>query len=317
MKYFSYLLFPLFFLLLGQPAEHSKIISCAPTRYEFRATITSVQSGNWSDPATWGGRVPVVADAPVISQGHTVFVDADASIAGMQVTGILMFDPTRSATLTSTKNIIVTGLLEMLSPKPEIFQTIRFTGINENNFAGGGMDPVATDVGLWVMGVGRLHLQGADKTSWTNSAGAIAAGATTITVNHAIGWRAGDEVEITATSAGATNFEMRVIKTISTGLATIINDTLKIAPYNISLTAGATAHPVINSRWAAEVGNLTRNVRIEGTAAGRSHVFIRSTSPQYIRNVAFRYLGPRKDQNGDKITDLILGRYGSPLSPLR
>jgi hypothetical protein len=56
---------------------------------------------------------------------------------------------------------------------------------------------------------------------------------------------------------------------------------------------------------AAEVLNLTRNVRIEGTPGGRSHVFIRNDVPTIhtIRDVALRYLGPRKGKKK------VLGRY--------
>jgi hypothetical protein len=298
MKFFVYLLFPLFVLQLNTVKHPDLTVkSCGPATYAFRATITSVQSGNWSDPATWGGRAPAAGDAPTISAGHTVFADIDAAVAGMQITGILMFDPSTSVTITSTKNILVAGLLEMLSPRPAVIQTIRFVGVNENSFVGGGMDPVATDVGIWVTGAGRLHLQGADKTSWSNSADAIGSGATTITVNDAAGWQPGDELIISPTLAGSQQADNVTVNSIN-GL-------------NVGLKKGVSStHPLINNRWTAEVGNLTRNVRIEGTAAGRSHVFIRSTSPQYIRNVAFRYLGSRKDQNGDNIKDLVLGRYG-------
>jgi hypothetical protein len=183
----------------------------------------------------------------------------------------------------------------MTPANPAYIHLLRFTGINENNIVGGGMDPVASDIGLWVMGAGRLQLQGADKTSWTNAAGAITAGAT-VNVNDAAGWLPGDSVIITATADGATNYDTRSIKAISGN--------------TIALSTAATVHPVINNQWTAEVGNLTRNVRIEGTATGKSHVFIRSTQPQVIKNVQFRYLGPRKDQDKDKISDLILGRYG-------
>jgi hypothetical protein len=55
----------------------------------------------------------------------------------------------------------------------------------------------------------------------------------------------------------------------------------------------------VADRWGAEVLNLTRNLRIEGEAEGRSHVFIRSTSPQTIRFVALRHMGPSE----------VLGRY--------
>ena len=45
--------------------------------------------------------------------------------------------------------------------------------------------------------------------------------------------------------------------------------------------------------WTAEVLNLTRNVRIEGTETGKSHVFIKSNVPHNIKNVGFRFLGPK------------------------
>lgn len=299
MKFLGYLLFPLFALLLNsRPA--SNVIRCAPAAtYSIRATITSVKSGSWSDPSTWGGRILSAGDAPVISAGHTVFADADATIAGMQVAGMLFFEPSKSVTIQSTKNILVTGLLQMTPANPSIIQLIRFTGINENNFAGGGMDPVNSDIGLWVTGAGRLRLEGADKTSWTNVNGFIPAGSAGFAVNDASGWHSGDEIIVTATGVGATNHEARVLKSIDQYHSNVVY-----------VTSALTSHPVINNQWSAEVGNLTRNVRIEGTATGRSHVFIRSASRQLIKNVAFRYLGPRKDQDGDNIKDLILGRYG-------
>ncbi len=303
MKLFCYLLFPLFALLVNPAKPPTTLISCGPTIagppvFTFIAdvAINSVQSGNWSDPATWGGRVPSANETPIINAGHTVFANVDASVTGMKVAGILFFEPSKSVLIQSTKNILVTGLLQMTPVSASIIQYIKFTDINENNFAGGGMDPVPGDIGLWVMGAGRLQLLGADKTSWTNATGAIATGATSITVKDASGWRTGDEVIITATSAGATNFDARIVKSITGN--------------TITVNTGATSHPLINNQWTAEVGNLTRNVRIEGTATGKSHIFIRSTSRQLIKNVAFRYLGPRKDQDGDRIKDLVLGRYG-------
>jgi hypothetical protein len=306
MKYFLYLLAPILALFLNDHGIVKRVtISCAPANYQFRATIASVQSGNWSDPATWSGRMPTAGDAITISAGHTVFADTDAAVAGMQINGSLWFQPTKSVTIVSTQNILVNGLLQMTPGDPSFVHLLRFTGINENNVVGGGMDPVSTDVGLWVMGAGRLQLQGADKTAWTNAFGSIAAG-TTVNVNDAFGWLPGDEIIITPTAAAATNYDLRTIK--SKTLSSAGADALE--SYSLIVNSTATAHPVINNRWTAEVGNLTRNVRIEGTASGKSHIFIRSSQSQVIKNVAFRYLGPRKDQNGDKIKDLILGRYG-------
>jgi len=61
--------------------------------------------------------------------------------------------------------------------------------------------------------------------------------------------------------------------------------------------------------WTAEVANLTRNVRIEGSTDGRAHIFIRSTKPQSVRFVEGRYLGPRKLQSSSRRPQLVLGRY--------
>jgi len=283
-------------MVVGASRPPERVISCGPGMNSFNASISSVRSGNWSDPATWGGRLPGVNDAPVIAAGYTVILDKDVVVSGMQVAGKLIFDPTRSVAIHSSKNILVTGLLEMKTAKPANAHTLQFTGINENNFVGGGMDMLNSDIGLWVMQSGQLQLQGQTKTSWTNATGAIAAGATTITVKNASGWLVGDELVISPTAYNARNVDVRTI--------TAIKDN------TISLNAAATAHPVINNLWTAEVGNLSRNVRIEGTAAGKSHIFIRSTVPQSIQHVAFRYLGPRKDLGGSYTKEQVQGRYG-------
>jgi hypothetical protein len=57
----------------------------------------------------------------------------------------------------------------------------------------------------------------------------------------------------------------------------------------------------------AEVLNLTRNVRIEGTPQGRAHVFVRSSRPQSIRQAAIRHMGPRKP--ADEFSEFVVGRY--------
>jgi len=57
------------------------------------ATITSAQSGNWGDVATWvGGAVPVDGDAVIIAEGHAILMNVDQSafvtgIDGLTITG--------------------------------------------------------------------------------------------------------------------------------------------------------------------------------------------------------------------------------------
>jgi len=44
------------------------------------ATRTSVQSGPWSDAATWGAAAPGVGDLAVITGGHSVWIDGDITV---------------------------------------------------------------------------------------------------------------------------------------------------------------------------------------------------------------------------------------------
>ena len=284
----------------------AKTIECAPRQtFALLGTISTVQSGNWSNPATWGGKLPGPSDTPLISSGHTVTYDmATASYAGVSVSSgaTLEFDSSRSATLQTSGNVVVEGKLAMRPSNVSIIHLLQFINIDETRFVGGGMDPIATDVGLWVMGSGLLDLIGASKTAFVRASGNIAAGATSIPLNAApSGWQVGDNITIAptqSTTAGAaylTGFEDRTISSISGS--------------SLTINAGAVrVHPQINNQWTAEIINLTRNVRIEGTASGRTHIFIRSAVPQNIQNIQIRYAGPR--QKNGSVTEFVLGRYG-------
>jgi len=158
-------------------------------------------------------------------------------------------------------NAVVHGTLTM---RPG--DTLRFVGINDHNFVGGGMDPLDSDVGLWVMGAGVLDAQGTPKTAWTR------------TPSTATGWKTGDELWITPTAPG--DLTCRPFK---------MGDNVPRAYANVP---------------AAEVFNTARDVSIEGTSSGRSHVFIRSTSKQIIDHVQLNHMGP-SDEDGDG----VLGRW--------
>jgi PA14 domain/G8 domain len=285
-----------------------KPLSCAPTKeMAIYGTLTTAQSGNWSNPATWGGKVPEAADIPVIANGHIVTFDLEtATISGMNINvgGTLKFDPTKSTTLQSSRNILLEGNLIMRPDTVSVVQTMRFININEDNFIGAGMEMLEPDIGLWVMTDGQMDLLGHQKTSWTRAKGAITAGATTVELEHApVGWNVGDELTIAPTEpptvgdAFLLGFDDHSIMGVSGATVTLNSGTLR-------------AHPKVNNQWTAEVLNLTRNVRIEGTEVGNSHIFIRSTKPQYIKYIALRFMGPRKDKNADGVKDKVSGRYG-------
>ena len=72
------------------------------------AQVRSVRSGNWSDAATWGGKIPANTDKALIDNDHTVLYDLElTTVNGIEVNGTLQFDPNKTVTLQSSKNVHV------------------------------------------------------------------------------------------------------------------------------------------------------------------------------------------------------------------
>lgn len=257
----------------------------------------SARSGAWSDAATWAdGEAPGPGDEIVIVAGHEVSLDVDALVDGMTLDGTLRFAPDRSVSLGSSANIVATGLLEMIPADGETTHVLEFLGVDESQFVGGGVQPIEEDVGLWVMGSGQLNLRGAERRGWTRLAEPAPSGETRFAVEDATGWRVGDEIVITPTGApqagsDAANtwdgFFHSVIEAVEGNTITLANESSQ-------------AYELVAGRYLAEVMNLTRNVIIQGTSAGRSHVFIHTNElPHFIQWVSLDRLG---------VTD-ALGRY--------
>jgi hypothetical protein len=263
------------------------------------------RTGRWSDPSTWDGASPRSGDRVVIRGRVVLDQDRDVAELVIQSDGELIFSPSKSVTLSSEGNVVVNGVLTMRPSRPRIRHTLVFPSVDESAFVGGGMDVLASDVGLWVMGAGRLNLAGASRTPWVRAAGSIGAGDNEIRLASApTGWRPGDTVVITPTvpptqEGHSLAYDTGVIAAIHGMTITLARQTTHDHPA-VEIGPG----PAIG----AEVLNLTRNVRIQGTRKGRAHVFIRSTSPQAVRGTALRFMGPRHGVTGS--STFVLGRYG-------
>jgi hypothetical protein len=171
------------------------------------------------------------------------------------------FDPDVSTTVTVSGNVVVEGTLEMKPSSGAVEHVLRFEGVDESAFVGGGLDPVETDVGLWVVGDGRLIVEGEEKTAWG--------------YEYDPAWE-GDEVVAAPNTPG---------------------DYMTFEPVN-------STPPVNELGYPTELLNLTRNVRIEGTPEGYTHVLIRSTRPQTIRYAQLRWVAPGFGETH------TTGRYG-------
>jgi hypothetical protein len=317
---------------MGLLAVIAMVLWCAVAAAADRR---SVQSGKWSDPATWSaGGIPGAADAVTITAGDTVIYDLAAGrVAGVRVEAgaTLLFDPGMDATLETSANVITLGTLRLRPQAPDgaahrsssddwapyFVHTLRFVEVDETRFVGGGMDPVDSDVGLWVMGAGVLDVAGAPKTGWVRLAGGALQGEERITLDRVpVGWRNGDTIVIVPTEhpdvgeRAWAGFEVRTV-------AAADGATMRLdAP--LAHDHPAVANPFSDALQTAEVMNLSRNVRIEGTGSGsasfqpsdngRAHVFIRSAAPQSIRYAELVLLGPRGPDERDP-TNGVQGRY--------
>jgi hypothetical protein len=280
------------------------------TTVASRPQVNVAGAKPWSDPDSWPrGGVPGTGDVAVVSR--RILLDTDATVAGVTVKpgGELIFDPSASHTLASTGNVVVEGRLVMRPASAAVDQLLVFEGVDESRMVGGGMDPVSSDVGLWVMGAGALDLAGTPRRPWTRLGGAVAAGIGTLALTDApAGWRPGDEVIVTPTLPPDQEDNWKAYspaKMASAGARKVTLDRpTRFAHPAVDVLTDSGAGRV----QTAEVLNLTRNVRIEGTSGHRSHIFIRSSRPQTLRHVAIRHMGPRK--KADEFTELVLGRYG-------
>lgn len=248
---------------------------------------------------------------PAIPSGCTQVLSGNVTVSRLDIRAgdTVCFDPNVTTTLQSSGNIVVRGTLRMRPASAAVVHAIRFINIDESRFVGGGMDPVDTDVGLWVMSGGLLDAVGTAKTPWTRLIGSASAGQSCIDVANASGWQVGDELIVAATTPPSSasddtfwrNFDRRIISTISGNRACLSSG----LTYNHPTTSS------FNQTFTAEVLNLTRNIKIGGTTTGRSHVFVRSDRPQTIRFVEISHTGPRQvNPNDSRLMDPVLGRYG-------
>ena len=203
-----------------------------------------------------------------------IVLDTDARVAGVTVEpgGELIFQPSASRALHSTGNVVVKGRLVMRPASAEVDHLLVFEGVDEGRMVGGGMDVVKADVGLWVMGAGTLDLAGTGRRAWTRLTGAVAAGTTRLTLKDApTGWRPGDELLVAPTLApdqadNWTAYSAAKVKSVS-GRSVTLDQPTSFAHPAVDVVTDAGAGRV----QTAEVLNLTRNVRIEGTpATGRT-----------------------------------------------
>src|SRR3954454_8455050 len=163
---------------------------------------TAAKPARWSDPATWPDRrVPRAGDKVTIAAGKDVVLDVSPpALNGLTIDGKLSFANTADVELT-TEWVMVHGELEIGTEKvPHTRKaTITFTdNVKDEDIRGVGGTTNRVDRGIMLMG-GTLNLHGNQTNTWTKLSNTAAAGATSIQVLNAAGWKVGDEIVLAST----------------------------------------------------------------------------------------------------------------------
>jgi hypothetical protein len=239
---------------------------------------------NWSAPATWpNGKVPVAGDAVTIPAGKEVVLDVSPpALRSLTIEGKLSFADNRDLELT-TEWIMLHGELAIgTAAKPHARKaTITFTDNvkGENIMAGMG------DRGIMISG-GTLNLHGATTNSWTKLSATANAGATSIQVLDARGWKVGDEIVLASTDFDPRQAERRTI-------AAIRGNTITLDKKLDYMHFGKITFDVDER---GEVGLLTRNIKIQASEdAAESyfggHIMAMASSKMFVSGVELNRMG--------------------------
>jgi hypothetical protein len=243
--------------------------------------ITGTQiSGAWSDPKTWdGGVVPTDGTDVSIPANTTVVLDQNLKLGKLEILGAL--EVKDQDVQIEAKNIMVHGTLQVgTTIKPfehKAVFTLTATDTNENIMGMGSR-------GILVMG-GKLELHGkSPNVAWTKLSDHVAGGSSSLQLLEPVDWKPSDAVVVAPSdyyddgnfvkTSQTQKLEISSVAgnalTLKTPLAAFRWGKLQYATDSgMSLSPGTLTKPdpnmpsVLDER--AEVGNLTRNIVIQGS----------------------------------------------------
>ena len=293
-----------------------------------RPYVPSIQSGNWSDPATWGGQVPTANSIVRILEDHVVTItDTGSASYSTVVDGKLAFATNVNTRLYVTNLQVMAGdmamgtpgVLEVGTAENPIAPDVTAEIVIANSPLGASVpDPDQYGTGLIVFG--RISMHGSIRTpTFMRVTSEPRAGATTLTLSEpATGWRVGDRIvlpdtrhikESEVTPAGGwvnavNQWEERTVQSISPdGLLIGLNAALQYDHLGARDLTGVL-------QLLPHVGNLTRNVIVRSEINGgtRGHMLANHKADVDIRFALFRHLGRTRYVPLDNATNHI-GRY--------
>ena len=228
--------------------------------------------------------MPRAGDKVTIPTGKDVVLDVSPPALGsLTIGGKLSFADNRDLELT-TEWIVLHGELEIgTAARPH---TRKATITLTNNVKDEEPMKDMGDRGIMIMG-GTLNLHGDRTNAWTKLASTADAGATSIQVLNAAGWRAGDEIVLASTDYDPRQAERRTISAIKGNTITL----------DRKLDYMHFGKVTFDVDQRGEVGLLTRNIKIQASADAEQapyfggHVMAMGASRMFVQGVEFHRMG--------------------------
>jgi len=261
----------------------------AVVKAQQESSSTAVKAGRWSDASTWANKkVPAKDAAVTIDRNVDIVLDATTpALRSLTINGKLSFADNKDLELT-TEWVMLHGELEIgTEAKPHTRKaTITLTdNVKGEDISGVGGTTDRVDRGIMLMG-GTLNLHGTQKNTWTKLAATANAGATSIQVLNAAGWRVGDEIVLASTDYDPRQAERRTISAVNGNTITLDKKLDYMHFGKITFD--------VDER--GEVGLLTRNIKLQASADAEQsfyggHVMAMASSKMFVEGVEFNRMG--------------------------
>ncbi len=279
-------------------------------------THATVQSGNWSDPTTWGGveNIPLTEARVLVKAGHIVTVDGifNENYRTIRVDGTLRF-ATDTNTSLKVQTMVVNnmsvegtkGRFEMgteLDPIQDAYTARliidKLSDFEVSNTSSADYDP--HKIGLGLIAHGEVSIYGKKKTGYTTFNG-TPAGVNSVTLDKVpTNWEIGDHIVIAGVQRDADGDEARTIAGIAGNTISFQDVLTKDHTTPIHTKSGLTLKVhVINTTRNAIIETaygLNRVEKIGDEFLGRGHVMFMHTNNAVVHYGGFYNLGRTNKQ---------------------
>jgi hypothetical protein len=271
-------------------------------------TRTAVQSGPWSDPATWGGQLPVAGDVVSVPNGVTITYDQVSDVeydtVALQAGGTLQFRTDVTTRLRVTNLLVMEGgTLTVGTTANPVAMGVKAEIVINDGLIDTTKDPDQYGHGLIAMGTVTMH--GAPlSATFVNLAVEPKAGDTTLTLSTPVtGWTVGNRLVLPDTrqlvqerwSYYTPQWELANIASISADGRVI---TLA-SPLQFDHLGARNPDGVL--KFLPDVGNLSRNVVVhsENIRGTRGYAMFTMRADVDIEYAQFGGLGRTADTADD------------------